>query len=52
MGYLELEDYILEHLKLNRDNRSNNQADQGYYTTSMDGIDLADDMQQGQTLVI
>ena len=52
MGFLGPEDVIAEELGLERDNRSNIQADYGKFTTNIDGVFSAGDMRRGQSLVV
>ena len=52
MGFLGPEDQMLEQLGVDRDPRSNAKADEGSYTTSVDGVFAAGDMRRGQSLVV
>ena len=52
MGFIGPEDVIAEELGLERDNRSNIQADYGKFTTNIDGVFSAGDMRRGQSLVV
>jgi glutamate synthase (NADPH/NADH) small chain len=52
MGFLGPEDSIAEELGLDRDNRSNVQADYGKFETSVAGVFAAGDMRRGQSLVV
>ena len=52
MGFLGPEDIIAEELGLERDSRSNIQAEYGKFSTNMDGVFTAGDMRRGQSLVV
>tara|TARA_B100001123_G_C14909825_1_gene867306 strand:+ start:95 stop:604 length:510 start_codon:yes stop_codon:yes gene_type:complete len=52
MGFLGPEDTITEELGLDRDGRSNVQAEYGKFTTSMEGVFAAGDMRRGQSLIV
>ena len=52
MGFLGPEDIIAEELGLERDSRSNIQADYGKFSTNIDGVFSAGDMRRGQSLVV
>jgi glutamate synthase (NADPH/NADH) small chain len=52
MGFVGPEDVIAEELGLDRDNRSNIQAEYGRFLTNMDGVFAAGDMRRGQSLVV
>ncbi len=52
MGFLGPEDYIAEELNLERDSRSNIQAEFGKFATSVEGVFTAGDMRRGQSLVV
>ncbi len=52
MGFLGPEDTVVEQLRLERDPRSNVQAEPGKYATSVPGIFAAGDMRRGQSLVV
>ena len=52
MGFLGPEDYIAEELDLERDGRSNIQAEFGKFATSVEGVFTAGDMRRGQSLVV
>ena len=52
MGFLGPEDYIAEELNLERDGRSNIQAEFGKFATSVEGVFTAGDMRRGQSLVV
>ncbi|HEV8717839.1 MAG TPA: glutamate synthase subunit beta [Candidatus Binatia bacterium] len=52
MGFLGPEDVILEELGVQRDARSNAQADYGRFATNVKGIFAAGDMRRGQSLVV
>ena len=50
MGFLGPEDVIAEELGLERDNRSNIQADYGKFTTNIDGVFSAGDIAEASLL--
>ena len=52
MGFLGPDDAMLEQLDVARDARSNVQADEDVYTTSVPGVFTAGDMRRGQSLVV
>src|SRR6266849_1584398 len=52
MGFLGPEDVILEELGVQRDARSNAQAEYGKFATSVKGVFAAGDMRRGQSLVV
>lgn len=52
MGFLGPEDLIAEELGLERDTRSNVQAEYGKFSTNMPGVFAAGDMRRGQSLVV
>jgi glutamate synthase (NADPH) small chain len=52
MGFLGPEDNILTQLGVERDNRSNVKAEDGKYSTSIEGVFAAGDMRRGQSLVV
>jgi glutamate synthase (NADPH/NADH) small chain len=52
MGFLGPEDVILEELGVQRDPRSNAQAEYGRFATNVKGIFAAGDMRRGQSLVV
>jgi glutamate synthase (NADPH) small chain len=52
MGFLGPEQYVVEALKLQVDNRSNYAAQHGEFTTSIDGVFAAGDCRRGQSLVV
>jgi glutamate synthase (NADPH/NADH) small chain len=52
MGFLGPEDLIAEELGLERDSRSNIQAEYGKFATNIDGVFSAGDMRRGQSLVV
>ncbi len=52
MGFLGPEDTIAEELGLERDARSNVQAEFGKFATSVEGVFSAGDMRRGQSLVV
>lgn len=52
LGFLGPEDTVVEQLGLARDPRSNVQADEGKYHTSVEGVFAAGDMRRGQSLVV
>jgi glutamate synthase (NADPH/NADH) small chain len=52
MGFLGPEDTILEELAVERDARSNAQAEYGRFTTNVEGVFAAGDMRRGQSLVV
>ena len=51
MGFLGPDDAMLDQLDVERDARSNVQADEDVYTTSVPGVFTAGDMRRGQSLV-
>ena len=52
MGFLGPEDTILEELAVERDPRSNAQAEYGTFLTNIEGVFAAGDMRRGQSLVV
>lgn len=52
LGFLGPEETIIEQLGLKRDDRSNVQAVEGKYATSVAGVFAAGDMRRGQSLVV
>jgi glutamate synthase (NADPH/NADH) small chain len=52
MGFLGPEDTIAEELGLDRDSRSNVQAEYGRFATNLEGVFTAGDMRRGQSLVV
>ena len=52
MGFLGPEDTIVEELGLERDSRSNLQAEYGEFVTSLEGVFAAGDMRRGQSLIV
>ena len=52
LGYLGPEDTVIDQIGLERDGRSNIQADYGRFTTSVDGVFAAGDARRGQSLVV
>jgi glutamate synthase (NADPH) small chain len=52
MGFLGPEDTILEQLGVDRDPRSNANAEYGSFTTNVEGVFAAGDMRRGQSLVV
>jgi glutamate synthase (NADPH/NADH) small chain len=52
MGFLGPEQQLLEHLKVDRDPRSNAKADFNKYVTSVKGVFAAGDARRGQSLVV
>ncbi len=52
LGFRGPEDHIIEQLGLERDRRSNVQAEYGQFHTSVEGIFSAGDMRRGQSLVV
>jgi len=52
MGFLGPEEYMLDQLGVERDNRSNAKADYGKYITNVKGVFSAGDMRRGQSLVV
>jgi len=52
MGFLGPEDTIGDELGLDRDSRSNVQAEYGRFSTNIDGVFAAGDMRRGQSLVV
>jgi glutamate synthase (NADPH/NADH) small chain len=52
MGFLGPEDYLLQSLGIDRDQRSNVNAQHGKYNTSIPGVFAAGDCRRGQSLVV
>ena len=52
MGFLGPEDPVLEQLGVDRDPRSNAQAEYDQFNTNVDGVFAAGDMRRGQSLVV
>lgn len=52
MGFLGPDDAMIDQLDVERDARSNVQADEDVYTTSVPGVFTAGDMRRGQSLVV
>ena len=52
MGFLGPEDIIAEELGLERDSRSNLNAEYGKFSTNIDGVFAAGDVRRGQSLVV
>ena len=52
MGFLGPEDTIAEELGLERDSRSNIQAEYGRFSTNIEGVFAAGDVRRGQSLVV
>lgn len=52
MGFTGPEDALLEHLKIERDSRSNIKTEQGKYSTNVKGIFAAGDVRRGQSLIV
>ena len=52
MGFLGPEDVIADELGLDRDSRSNIQAEYGKFTTNLEGVFSAGDVRRGQSLVV
>ncbi len=52
MGFLGPEDFLLEQLGIERDERSNVRAEFDHYVTNIPGIFSAGDMRRGQSLVV
>ena len=52
MGFLGPEGAMLEQLDIERDPRSNVQAEEGKYTTNVSGVFAAGDIRRGQSLVV
>jgi glutamate synthase (NADPH/NADH) small chain len=52
MGFLGPEDTIAEELGLDRDSRSNIQAEYGRFSTNIEGVFAAGDVRRGQSLVV
>jgi glutamate synthase (NADPH/NADH) small chain len=52
MGFLGPEDQLLQKLGVERDPRSNVQAEHGKFATSLPGVFAAGDMRRGQSLVV
>jgi glutamate synthase (NADPH/NADH) small chain len=52
MGFLGPEDTILEELGVERDPRSNVNAEYDKYATSVEGVFAAGDVRRGQSLVV
>ncbi len=52
LGFLGPEDYLLEQLSIERDERSNAKAEYGKYKTNIEGVFAAGDARRGQSLVV
>jgi glutamate synthase (NADPH/NADH) small chain len=52
MGFLGPEDALIDQLNIERDERSNVNAEYGEFTTNKNGIFTAGDMRRGQSLVV
>lgn len=52
LGFLGPEDYLLETLKIERDDRSNAKAEYGKFRTNIEGVFAAGDARRGQSLVV
>lgn len=52
MGFLGPEQFLLEQMGLEKDNRSNIKAEYGEYTTSIPNVFAAGDCRRGQSLVV
>lgn len=52
LGFLGPEDYLLEQLSIERDERSNAKAEYGKYMTNIEGVFAAGDARRGQSLVV
>lgn len=52
MGFLGPEQSLVDQLKLEKDARSNVQAEYGKYSTSIEGVFAAGDIRRGQSLVV
>lgn len=52
LGFLGPEDYLLEQLSIERDERSNAKAEYGKYKTNVEGVFAAGDARRGQSLVV
>jgi len=52
MGFLGPENPVLEQLKVDRDDRTNANAEHGDYHTNVDGVFAAGDMRRGQSLLV
>ena len=52
MGFLGPEGAMLEQLDIERDPRSNVQAEEGKYTTNVSGVFAAGDIRRGKSLVV
>ncbi|MDZ7695160.1 MAG: FAD-dependent oxidoreductase [Balneolaceae bacterium] len=52
MGFLGPEDPVLEQLDVDRDERSNADAEHGDYHTNVEGVFAAGDMRRGQSLIV
>jgi glutamate synthase (NADPH/NADH) small chain len=52
MGFLGPENQLLDQLGVEKDNRSNAQAEHGKFATSLPGVFAAGDMRRGQSLVV
>ena len=52
LGFTGPENPLLEELKLERDARSNVQAEYGEYTTNLEGVFAAGDCRRGQSLIV
>lgn len=52
LGFLGPEDPVLEQLDIERDERSNAEAEHGKYLTNVEGVFAAGDMRRGQSLIV
>ncbi|QDS90869.1 Glutamate synthase [NADPH] small chain [Rosistilla ulvae] len=52
MGFLGPEQYLVESMGFETDNRSNYKAEHGKFTTSIEGVFAAGDCRRGQSLVV
>ena len=52
MGFLGPEDPVAEQLNVERDGRSNYQAQHEVYTTNVEGVFAAGDCRRGQSLIV
>ena len=52
MGFLGPESFLLDELRIDRDDRSNAAAEYGRFTTNVDGVFAAGDVRRGASLVV
>ena len=52
LGFLGPEDYLLDQIGIQRDERSNAKAEYGKYSTNVEGVFAAGDIRRGQSLIV